>query len=80
MRLNEHEFNEWKQHPGTLELMRWLDLRRDTLRREWEMGDFTTGDFQSTCLKNAENIGACDAYMEVQELDFKTMEGDMNGE
>lgn len=80
MSLNKHEFEEWLEHPGTLELRRWLEARRESIKHDWEMGNFTTADFQSSCLKNAENVGRCDAFMDVEALDYETMERDLYGE
>ena len=69
--LTEEEFNEWRVHPGTQELLRLLEIKRDTLRRQWEGGSFTDYDQGTTALINVGNLGTCKGYAYVAELTYE---------
>ena len=67
----EEEFNEWKAHPMTKELMRVLEMKREALRQAWEGGSFTDWQLPSMALANVGNIGECKGYSFVQDLDYE---------
>jgi len=70
--LTEDEFNEWKLHPMTQELLRILEAKRDLLRRQWEGGSYEDWTQDGTALVNMGNIGLCRGYSFVQDLDYET--------
>lgn len=70
----EGEFNEWKQHPMTIEFMRILAGKRADLRNEWELcsiSEYTKDEF---VLGNVANLGMCKAYMYAEQFDYETYE------
>ena len=69
--LTEEEFNEWKLHPMTKELVRVLETKRDTLRRQWEGGSFTDYSLETTALINVGNLGTCKGYAFVAEFTYE---------
>lgn len=69
--LTEEEFNEWKMHPGTKELIRILEAKRDALRRSWEGGSFTDYSIETTALVNVGNLGTCKGYAFVTEFTYE---------
>ena len=71
MSVTEQEFNDWKQHPMTRELMRVLAAKREELRQAWEGGSFTDWQSESMALVNVGNIGTCRGYAYVQGLDYE---------
>lgn len=69
--LTEDEFNEWKSHPGTQELIRILHMKRETLRQQWEAGSFTDYDTSTTALVNVGNLGTCKGYAYVTDFSYE---------
>ncbi len=72
MSVSEQEFNEWKQHPMTKELMRVLEMKREELRQDWEGGSFTDWASDTMALISVGNIGTCRGYAYIQEFDYET--------
>ena len=68
--INEEEFKGWLTHPVTKELRIMMARKRAKLRDQWEGGSFTTGDYVADAMKNVNAIGKCEAYTEVQELEY----------
>ena len=69
--LTEEEFLAWLQHPVTVEIRRVLEMKRDTLRRQWEGGSFTDYAIETTALVNVGNLGTCKGYAFVAELTYE---------
>lgn len=69
--MTEEEFNAWRMHPATKEIVAILEAKRDTLRRQWEAGSFTDYDSGTTALVNVGNLGTCRGYAYVAELTYE---------
>ena len=69
--LTEEEFLGWKSHPVTQEIVRILESKRDTLRRQWEAGSFTDYSKDTTTLVNVGNLGTCRGYAFVAEFTYE---------
>ena len=69
--MTEDEFNEWKLHPMTQELLRILEAKRELLRQQWEGGSFTDYEAVTTSLVNVGNIGMCRGYAFVADLTYE---------
>lgn len=68
--ISEEEFNEWRQHPMTKELMRVLGMKREEMRQNWEGGVFTDYEPTAMALISVGNIGTCKGYAYVQDFDY----------
>ena len=72
MILTEAEFSEWREHPGTRELIRVLHAKREELRQQWEGGSFTDYSREGTALVNVGNLGTCRGYAFVTDFTYET--------
>ena len=69
--IEEEEFKGWLQHPVTKALRTMMAQRRAKLRAQWEGGSLTHQDYIAAAMNNANAIGKCEAYAEVQELEYE---------
>ena len=76
--MTEEEFNEWKLHPMTKELMRVLGQRRERLRRQWEAGAFTDYEKDAMALVNVGNLGTCKGYAYIMEFTYEDYIGELD--
>lgn len=75
--VTEEEFNEWRDHPVTKEVMKLLGAKREELRTAWENGSFMDYTQEGTGLVNTHNLGQCQAFRLVQELTYEQYLGEM---
>ena len=68
--INEEEFKGWLTHPVTKELRTVMARKRAKLRDQWEFGSFTHPEYITAAMYNANAIGKCQVYQEIQELDY----------
>lgn len=68
--LTEEEFNEWKLHPMTQQLVAILHAKREELRQAWEGGSFTDYVQETTALVNVGNLGTCKGYAFVTDFTY----------
>lgn len=66
----EEEWNEWKAHPATKSLVKYMQQSRMQLMELWANGDFSAAFSVEMAVKNAGATGACSAYKELMELDY----------
>ena len=76
--LTEEEFNGWRSHPGTVELVRMLHAKREELRQLWEGGSFTDYSNETTALVNVGNLGTCKGYAFVTDLTYEQYLSEMS--
>lgn len=69
--VTEEEFNAWKSHPVTKEVMRLLHAKREELRQDWEGGSFADYAKDTTILVNVGNVGTCKGYAFVTDLEYE---------
>ena len=69
--ITEEEFNDWKRHPVTEEILKILEAKREMLRRQWEAGAFTDYAQETTALVNVGNLGTCRGYAFLSELTYE---------
>jgi hypothetical protein len=69
--LSEEDFNAWKDHPATKEIIALLHAKREELRQRWEGGSFTDYSQDTTALINVGNLGQCKGYAFVTDLTYE---------
>jgi hypothetical protein len=80
MELGPEEWEEWKRHPVTKEILSLLQRKRAFLKEQWSNGNFTAQDQFGTAIANACAIGECKAYAWVLDLDVGEVNGAMSYE
>ena len=55
--MTKQEIENWKQHPGTKELVKALVERKQDLQNAWSAGQFTGRTADETAQMNASAIG-----------------------
>jgi hypothetical protein len=78
--LTEEEFLEWRSHPNTVAVLRYLAVCREGLRQQWEAGAFTDANPQVTQQANLEALAKSRVYRELIELDYEQYVGVMHDE
>lgn len=71
--IEEEDFKGWLMHPVTQAVRVHLARKRAALRDQWEGGSFTHQDYIAAAMQNANAIGKCEAYAEIQELDYDAL-------
>lgn len=64
----------WRQHPVTQMLLELLHRRQDELKEQWAAGLYTDQGQFGTAILNAKAIGNCEAYENVEKLEFEDFE------
>jgi hypothetical protein len=72
--LSEEEFKEWWGHPVTVRLRMMLRVQRESLMMDWAKGRFTAQDQFGTAIANAEAIGKCQIYGELETLEMADLQ------
>lgn len=52
--------------------------RKEELKEQWAAGVFTDMSQYGTAILNAKAIGSCEAYENIEKLDFDTLVGDLS--
>lgn len=65
----EVEFKEWKQHPVTKELFKYLQDKREELKEMWANGNFSGPSIEEMAIRSAGAQGAASVLEEILTLD-----------
>lgn len=68
---------DWLEHPVSQILREVLAGKRQARKDAWESGEVLQLGQDEQMLRNAAAIGECQGFKYVQELDFETLQGDM---
>lgn len=65
----EEEFKEWREHPVTVQFLKYLSGKREELKENWATGGFTGPSLEETAIRNAGAVGAVSVLDEIISLD-----------
>lgn len=71
--ISQEEWDAWSLHPVTKVMRQHFRLRREDILDSWSSGAFTGPSSAETIQKNAQAIGAAQAYAEVSELSYEQL-------
>ena len=74
----QEEFLQWLQNPVSQQLRQWAQRKRQALMESWANGQFSDGFDVAMAVKNAGATGACSAYLEVMEVNFETLNEELD--
>lgn len=68
--MKKEAFGEWKQHPETKRLFKFLNQISNELTDAWANGRFTTETTDGTIQLNSKAIGKYEAINEIMSLEY----------
>ena len=72
--MTEQEWTEWKQHPMTVRLFKYLEQERQKIVNGWAGGHLTSPSIDETVQMNAKGIGAVQCIDELLNIEGVDLE------
>lgn len=74
--LEQELFLQWKEHPTTQALLKYLKSERDRMKEMWAGGAFAAPSIEEMAIRNAAAQGYCSALDDVLTIDEMTFRGE----
>jgi hypothetical protein len=70
-------FDDWQTHEVTQTVRAVLAKKRQERKDKWETGDHLELAKDVVMLQSAADLGICNGYKFIQELDYETLKGEL---
>ena len=67
----KEEWDEWLQHPVTIEFRKAMQTRLDELKNDWANGGYTTETVDGTAQLNARSLGKAQMLSDLLEATYE---------
>lgn len=75
-KVEEHLFQEWKDHPVTALLLKWVSEKREELKDQWARGAFMGPTFNECAVRNAAAQGAASILDDLLNISYEEFNND----